>query len=266
MQFATAVKYILYQSGLYRLADACAFQWQRWKYGVRNRAYKRSHPETILPPDYYVYETFRLDYAAYIEHGLLAAKEIAAWATPYLSKAPEKILDWGCGCARITRQLPNYFPSSSVYGCDTNTNYINWNKANIPGVHFDSSGARLSYPDATFKLIIGFSVLTHIASEEQEASLAAIHRVLAVNGICFLTTHGTAFFNQLTKNEIAVLKAKGCYTRSGYQTGHRSVTTWHYADFLKKLLQPRFEILEYHPGLTHPEKAGGQDLWILRKK
>jgi ubiquinone/menaquinone biosynthesis C-methylase UbiE len=266
MQLTAVIKYALYRAGFYQLADQIAFRGQQWKYRTHNQLFTKRHPSVVLPPDYWLYETFRLDYKAYITEGELAAREITLWTQPYFNAAPETILDWGCGCGRITRYLQDCFQGSAIHGCDLNPEYISWNKTNLPGIHFQQTDALLPYPDQSFDLIIGFSVLTHITVEEQHHVLHELHRVLTAKGICILTTHGAVFYHQLSSSEKDLLHRKGMYTRPGYRKGHRSVTTWHKADHLRQFLENSFEILEYHSGNINPEKTGSQDLWILRKK
>jgi hypothetical protein len=44
------------------------------------------------------------------------------------------------------------------------------------------------------------------------------------------------------------------------------MTTYFDADFLKEQLLPYFDIEQFWEGKLHPEKMGGQDVWVLKQK
>gem|GEM_PF-6179366 len=51
----------------------------------------------MLPPDYFLYETFGLSYTSYYEGGEETARWLIQYFKRYVSLENEKILDWGCG-------------------------------------------------------------------------------------------------------------------------------------------------------------------------
>jgi SAM-dependent methyltransferase len=260
-------KYYLYRLHLAKWANRLLFYFSKWKNKNNNLAYRRKHPDQMIPPDHFLHETFQLDYRLFFEQGKLAATEIIQWTGKYCKNNSPAILDWGCGMARITQHLPAEQPYASIYGCDINTQMIEWDKTHYPGISFVPLLPFTPSPfaDDFFDLIIGFSVLTHIDADEQENWLSELNRIVKPGGIVCLTTHGEKYFTQLTAKEKRKLQKNGIYTRTYQQPGQRMMTSYHEPAAFKKIISTYFSILEYHSGLLNPSKTGGQDLWILQK-
>jgi hypothetical protein len=89
--------------------------------------------------------------------------------------------------------------------------------------------------------------------------------VLSRNGILLVTTHGCAYENKLAAIEKKWLQENGIVTQSYPQPGRRMLATYHTETAFRKLVDSLFEVLEYYDGKKDPRKAGGQDLWILKK-
>jgi ubiquinone/menaquinone biosynthesis C-methylase UbiE len=208
-----------------------------------------------------------LNYRKYIEDGELTAKEILTSVKDYIPDAP-LILDWGCGPSRITRHLQKNAQEANIYACDPNIETILWNQKNIPNIRFEvqEKYPPLPFQDTYFDLVIGFSVLTHIPNQDQRKWLHEIHRILKPNGVAWLTTHGHYFIKQLSQKEKQEIETTGVYNTHYHQPGHRMMSTYHLPEKWKIVLEEKFEILEYWDGETYPNKAGKQDLWILRKR
>ncbi|MDE3253928.1 MAG: class I SAM-dependent methyltransferase [Bacteroidota bacterium] len=262
------IKYLFYLLGVTRLWDLFVFRIARIRFYKRNHSYLSKHPGILLPDDYDLHETFQLDYQKYWEEGELAAREIGA-DTKQISKNAgyENILDWGCGTGRITRHLQKVFPTAQIFGCDTNDRRMEWNQRHPMGIHFSTIALvpPTLYSTAFFDLIIGFSVLTHIDAESQDAWIAELYRILKPGGLLWLTTQGEAYTHQLLGFEKRKLHASGVYTRKGKQPGHRMMSTYHHAKIFQKKLSNHFAIRQFYPGKTNPAKTGGQDLWLLQK-
>ncbi len=107
-----------------------------------------------------------------------------------------RILDFGCGCARVTRWLQFETSSSELYGCDIDAEAISWNRDHLPGVEFARNQPEppLPYDDDSFDLILNHSVFTHIDERMQDLWLAELRRVLKPGGIALLSVHGTRAF------------------------------------------------------------------------
>lgn len=262
------IKNILYRLQLAGWLYRLQFRYAVWKNREKNTQYRNQYPDTVLPPDIDLFQTFELNYRKFITDGELAAKELMEWTSPYLSADHPVILDWGCGTGRIIRHIPSLQPHAQLYACDINESLINWDRENLPGITFSTinSFSPTLYADGFFDLVYGFSVLTHIDAALQQDWLAELHRILKPGGIAFITTHGNAYTYQLLPGQRKKLRKNGIYTQSFPVAGHRMASTYHQAASFKKKLEPFFTIKECYDGNQHPEKAGGQDVWMVQKR
>ncbi|GAC1439009.1 MAG: hypothetical protein NVSMB63_03720 [Sediminibacterium sp.] len=262
------IKKIIYQLRLAAITDTLVYRWQQLQYYHANKQFRQAHPELVLPSDYILYESFRLHYQKFIEEGHLAAKEIAAWTTPYLQEPHPLILDWGCGAGRITRHLLSVVPNARLYACDTNPNSIRWNCLHYPGIQFTTIDhlPPTHYQSSCFDLIYGISVLTHIVADEQSQWITELHRLLRPNGLLLVSTHGSHYYQQLIPVDLRKLEQTGSYTHQYLKKGHRMLSTYNKATALRSAWEEKFNIVAFYDGVKHPHKLGGQDLWLLQKK
>ena len=268
-EYKAILKDFFYRTGTAHILDKMVFGLVWLKNKGKNARYRRANKTIAIPPDYYLYETYRLDYAEYINDGVVTAKEIVEWTGKYLSNNPQKVLEWGCGVSRVVRHLHRFYTSNTlIYGCDINPDMIAWSQRHIPGVTFDAIGFEppTSYDANKFDMIYAISVFTHINIEQQEAWLQEMHRMLQPQGVFLFTTHGYNFLSKLLRQEREQLEAKGAFTKSYYKKGHRMMTSYNLPDIFSKQVQKYFDVLEFWDGNKDPSKTGGQDLWIVRKK
>jgi SAM-dependent methyltransferase len=262
------LKHIIYKLGFAGFLDRALYVATGLRHRNANRSYLEQHPGAVLPPDYWLYETYRLDYRKFVEDGLVAGKEILEWTRPYLPMPPRNILDWGCGAGRITQHLPKLMPAAGIYGCDTNLEMIEWDEQHYRGVQFShiAHDPPTPYAQAQFDLVFGISVFTHIDVSAQASWLAELHRILAKDAVLLITTHGSHYENKLLKKQKRALRKIGIFTVRYPHKGHRMLSTYHDAKKFRELLSWYFIILEHHDGKSEPGKIGGQDVWILRRK
>ena len=262
------LKQLLYRLRMAEWLDGFNYRSQSAINKTKNRLYLQQNPDTVLPDDYVLYETYQLNYRKFIEDGKLASKEIYGWTKNHIPEISPRILDWGCGAARVTRHLPGLQPNALLYGCDTNEALTEWNKIHFSGITFSTINhfTPTMYADSFFDLVYGFSVFTHIDAAKQEEWVEELFRILKQNGILLITTHGSKYAEQLLPNEKRELKREGIFTKRFAKQGHRMMTSYQLSTHFKKILDPLFTIIEYYDGSDHPDKAGGQDVWILRKR
>lgn len=112
-------------------------------------------------------------------------------ATGKALDAHESILDWGCGCGRVARYASGAAPRAEFSGCDIDKENAAWCSRNLRGsYHWTSMRPPLPFPDATFDLVYGVSVLTHLREELQDAWLEELRRVVRPGGHLCVTFHG----------------------------------------------------------------------------
>ena len=101
------------------------------------------------------------------------------------------MLDWGAGCARLTRWFIDK-GEAEVTGVDVDADNIAWCVENIPRAEFQTVGL---YPPTeleskSFDLIFGNSVLTHLTQPTMKLWLAELRSLMKPNGIALLSFHG----------------------------------------------------------------------------
>ena len=106
------------------------------------------------------------------------------------------VMEWGCGCGRILRHLPEPKAPKRLYGNDIDQEAIDWVAANLPWVEISTTEGLppLPYPDESFDLIYNHSVMTHLDERYQDAWLAELKRVLKPGGVVTLTVSGRNAF------------------------------------------------------------------------
>ena len=125
----------------------CDFKWTIVLIYI-SQIYKKSHPNWF-----------------HFAGGTWAEKSLRTFE--YFTNRPrsdiKKIVDWGCGCARVSR---HYFDlcNAQIIGLDIDEKMINWCKSELPdGQWITSSPYPPSHlPDNSADLIIGHSVFTHL--------------------------------------------------------------------------------------------------------
>ena len=168
------------------------------------------------------------------------------------------LLDWGCGCGRVTAHFLSVHDGLKVFGCDIDTEAIAWCNEYLPTGSFTaiSPWPPTPYKDAAFDLIVSYSVFTHLTREAQNAWLGEVRRVLAPGGLFLASTHGElaaslassetlttvlrdGIFDERLDSKLDGIAPEGYY-RSVYQTREYTISEW----------SKYFEILEYlKPGI-----------------
>jgi SAM-dependent methyltransferase len=233
----------------------------------KRKTFKKSYPEVVLPPSYYIYETFGLDYEQFYN----ASKDTARWLITSFKKHKSvdhvSILDWGCGPGRIIRHIPSLLDTSChCYGTDYNSGYIKWCSKNIPEVIFKPNQLEppLPFGEKTFDIIYGISIFTHLSEKMHYAWFDELFRVLKPGGILFLTLHGNAFKSKLPDDKRLLFDQGKLVVLSGTKEGHRTYGAYHPVDFVKKLAGDN-KVIEFEEGNFINGKPQ-QDIWIFQKE
>jgi SAM-dependent methyltransferase len=103
-----------------------------------------------------------------------------------------RMLDWGCGCGRVTRCFLRAHPEVEVHGCDIDAEAVAWCAGNLTAGQFRAIAPEppTDYPDGFFPLVIGYSVFSHLGPRLQRAWLAEMRRIMSPGGLFLASVHG----------------------------------------------------------------------------
>jgi SAM-dependent methyltransferase len=105
----------------------------------------------------------------------------------------ESMLDWGCGCGRVTRHLiADRLPHQRVTGIDIDADNVAFAAGHYPGGSFRAIDLLppTSFADASFDFVVATSVMTHLDEPTQFAWLAELRRITRPGAVVILTAHG----------------------------------------------------------------------------
>ncbi len=104
------------------------------------------------------------------------------------------ILDWGCGCGRISRYLARA-GVSGLRGCDIDPAAVGWCSENLPG-EFVRCGPEppLPYGDGEVDVVVASSVFTHLDRDHQRTWLSELRRIISPGGLLVASIAGEYAF------------------------------------------------------------------------
>jgi len=178
--------------------------------------------------------------------------------------AIDSVLDFGCGCGRVTRYWADF--AGTVSGGDVSGKAIEWCRANMPFAQFELNRLEppLAFTDESFDLVYALSVFTHLTDELQLAWRDELRRVLRPGGRLILTTHGRSYLPRLDADERAQFERGELVVRWGDLPGTNLCSAYHPEPYLRETFADGFDFVE-----LEPEGARGnptQDLVLLRKQ
>ena len=261
-----AVSAFFRKLGLIRFSDTLRFYLAWIKTYPARKKFLASHENLALPPAYYLYETFNLNYHSFYNESRKTAQWLIDHFNHFTDTNHANILDWGCGPGRIIRHLRDTLPSTaSLSGTDYNEKYIKWCRKHIQGVRFKTNelDPPMNFENDHFDIIFGISIFTHLSATNHYAWFDELIRVTKPGGIIFLTLHGTAFRKMLSQPEKEVFNKGEIVIQSGTKEGHRTYGAFHPEKFVRRLIGKNL-ILEHIPGEVTNDRPQ-QDVWIIRK-
>jgi SAM-dependent methyltransferase len=174
----------------------------------------------------------------------------------------ESVLDFGCGCGRVTRYWLGAGPH--VAGSDLNEDAVEWCRRNLPFARFELNGLAppLAFDDGSFDLAYGLSVFTHLPEELQVGWLHELHRVLRPGGRLLLTTHGRRYRGRLSEAERARFDSGQIVVRWQDVAGSNLCAAYHPPGALARLAPGFAQIAFVGEGA---EGNPHQDLYVFRR-
>ena len=104
------------------------------------------------------------------------------------------ILDWSCGCGRISRYLA-WAGVSGLRGCDIDPAAVGSCSENVPG-EFVRCGTEppLPYGDGEVDVVVASSVFTHLDRGHQQTWLSELRRIISPEGLLVASVAGEYAF------------------------------------------------------------------------
>jgi 2-polyprenyl-3-methyl-5-hydroxy-6-metoxy-1,4-benzoquinol methylase len=180
-----------------------------------------------------------------------------------------RILDWGCGCGRITRALHVVTPASEVHGADIDPEAIAWLQrhcSRYAQFYLAPHRPPMAYANDTFDLVIGISIFTHLPEEMQFLWLDELRRITKPGALLILTTSGENNYKQLPAELLAAVQKKGYLYRDG--TYGQSINlpafyqnAFHTCQYIRDNWSKFFRILDIQP----TQMQHHQDIILLEK-
>ncbi len=98
-----------------------------------------------IPPPALQYHVFSREVSTeeFLDAGRRCADSLEAALTRHgrASSQFKRVLDFGCGSARVLRHFAHLFADAEYHGSDVAASVIEWDRANVPGATFHHNGA-----------------------------------------------------------------------------------------------------------------------------
>jgi SAM-dependent methyltransferase len=219
-----------------------------------------------LPPLFLMTLVSGADWRWFVDSGATIAEALDRYAQDSgcgFAQA-RRILDFGCGCGRVIRNLPK-LTRAELFGVDSNATLTTWCSDNLPG-RFARNEMRppLKFPDQHFDVTYLISVFTHMRRETQMAWLAELHRITCPNGLVMVTFHDEdhATLPRLPDVQTA-LKAEGFHVYNNRFEGSNLMATYQTRETAQRMFGVFFEVVRIVPsGETDFQQA----LAVLRRR
>jgi SAM-dependent methyltransferase len=196
--------------------------------------------------------------------GAMALEDIgAALSTTGRSIADfDRIYDFGCGCGRISLPLADLAPNACLTATDADPEATAWLRERLTSGNVAANGdlPPLSFTDDSFDLIIGWSVMTHLPEDYQDAWLAELARVLAPGGTMLLTVHGPTHFdvvdapaddpNRTALHEEGIVYFENYGPDSPFAPYYQ--TTYHHPTYVREHWSQWLTVVDILPGAARP--------------
>jgi SAM-dependent methyltransferase len=205
------------------------------------------------------------DVELFLEYGALTATAIRDAAEEHGPPMSEvgRLLDFGCGCGRVTRYW-SAIPDLEVHGSDLSAEAVEWLTHNLPFVQANRNDLAppLPYADETFGLVYAISVFTHLTEDLGIAWMRELHRITRPGGLVLFSVSGRAVAHHMTRRERAEFDQGKLVVQFEEAAGANICNAFHPEAYVRGLAR-EFEVLQFVP--TAENAFGPQDFWIVRR-
>lgn len=217
----------------------------------------------LPPPHLRLKVTGFVDADEFLDQGARAAATIrsALEANSTSIEAVESILDFGCGCGRVTRHWAHV--PGRVTGSDYNPHLVGWCHANLAFGTFSVNQSRppLAFEDGSFDLVYAISIFTHFTRALQREWMTELGRVLRPGGWLLFSTRSEAWADSLDAEERRRFDTGKPVERYTNAAGTNLCAAFHPLPFVVGELASAFD----HRSTMPAALDGRQDLHVFRK-
>jgi len=217
-----------------------------------------------LPPPLLMLQVVgHADPQAFHRNGLQCAslvRDLAAEAGVPLA-TNSRVLDFGCGCGRVLRHLPEV----QIVGFDYNPRLVKWVETNLPFAEARTNGLMppLNATDGEFDLVYAFSVFTHLDQPAQHAWIRELGRVLKPSGLLVFTTKGDRHATeQLDPEGMGRYRAGEVVVTTPGAEGTNLCAAYTPSAWVRSTLLDGWQVTHHHPGRA--EVMDYQEIWAAR--
>jgi SAM-dependent methyltransferase len=175
----------------------------------------------------------------------------------------DAILDFGCGCGRMTRWLSD-LSRPQIHACDYNRELVDWCDANLGFARACTTDLNppLPYADGSFDILYAYSVLTHLSTELASQWLMEFKRLVKPGGLVWFTVHGEAYRDRLPPEQKSQFDAGEVVVWLPEVEGTNLCGSYWSKPSVRNMLGDKFEVLAHldprgdlaaaqHARLTH---------------
>jgi ubiquinone/menaquinone biosynthesis C-methylase UbiE len=113
-----------------------------------------------------------------------------------LSFSGKRVLDCGCGTGYSLAHIASLHPAADLVGIDPDAGAIDYASKRYPSMQYVvMNGLDLTFPTASFDIVLSFEVLEHLSRGEQQRYLNEMTRVLRPGGTLVLSTPNRDVFS-----------------------------------------------------------------------
>lgn len=232
--------HVLRQFYLLQAADSLWFLRLHLRSRASNNRFKSEHPDVPVPPQSMLYDIQgNCDVNGYYQSGKMHAMEIARLISEVSPEKSLKILEWGCGPARVLQHLAAIDGRQwELYGSDYNVRIVDWCRQHFQGIHFLHNGLQppVQMESGSIDVFYCISVFTHLSEASHHQWIAEILRLLKPGGLFIGTFHGDAFRGQLTTEEQRVYDSGQLVIRDKITEGKKNFSAYHCDGVVRRLL------------------------------
>jgi SAM-dependent methyltransferase len=226
----------------------------------RDRHPGRSADGLALPPAALrVRVIAQADPEVFLDSGRAEAATLAAAASDHglPVDAAGRLLDFGCGCGRVTRHW-HALPSVEVHGTDHDADLIDWMRSGLPFIKAarNDLAPPLGYPADHFGIVYAISVFTHMTNNLARAWMVELARVIRPGGLLLFSALDQRQVDRLRPHERRAIHRGEPVVQFVDALGTNMCVAYHPRTFIERIT-PGFDILS-------TRVIGAQELYVLR--